>query len=83
MAIIASSTNKPNAKTNAPNDTLCKPISKIYIPKKVVANTNGIDKATTKPVLKPKLKKVTAKTTITASKSALVKLPTEFVTAIC
>ena len=52
---------------SAPSDTLCKSIPAIPMPTNTPAITSGIQPATTKPVLIPKLKKLTANTIMTAS----------------
>ena len=47
------------------------------MPMKVIASTSGIEQATTIPARIPKLMKLTTRTMMTASFSALVKPATE------
>ena len=66
-AMIASSTRRPSDNTSAPSEILCKPMSKMYMNRNVIASTSGIDSATTSPVRRPRLMKLTASTIATAS----------------
>ena len=72
-AMIASSTNKPRAMIKAPNETLCKSMPAISMMQNTPVSTRGIQKATTIPVRKPKLRKLTIRTIIIAS----LKVPTK------
>ncbi len=80
-AIMASSTINPSASTKAPNEILCRPIPKYCITAKVIASTNGIENATTKPVRKPSEKKHTTNTISSASISTCTNSPTLSFTA--
>ena len=72
MAIMASSTNKPSARIKAPSEILCSPTSNRFMPAKVMASTSGMENATTRPVRKPREKKLTSRTIITASASTFM-----------
>ncbi|MNQ22271.1 hypothetical protein D3C85_354100 [compost metagenome] len=48
---------------------------------KVIASTSGIDSATTRPVRRPREKKLTRRTMITASVSTRTNSPTPVFTA--
>ncbi len=66
-AMMASSTIRPSANTNAPREILCRPMSKYFIDTNVMANTSGMDRATTMPVRHPSEKKLTSSTITNAS----------------
>src|SRR5690606_5142481 len=75
-AMMASSTIRPSASTSAPREILCRPMSNWFIRVKVIASTSGIDRATTRPVRRPREKKLTTSTMMTASASTRTNSPT-------
>ena len=76
-AMMASSTSRPRATISAPSEILCKPMSNSRMNRKVTASTTGMMIATTMPVRSPRLNKLTARTMVTASASALTNSLTE------
>ena len=61
----------------APSEIRWSAMPKYSMPMKVIASTNGMEQATTIPARSPKLTKLTARTMMTASFSALVKPATD------
>ena len=62
---------------SAPSEMRCRSMPYSFIIRKVTASTSGMDSATTRPVRKPRLKKLTASTMTTASSSVLMNSSTE------
>ena len=60
---------------SAPREMRCKLRSIASIPKKTMARTRGMEIATTRPALRPRLRKLTTSTITIASRRALVKPP--------
>lgn len=61
---------------NAPREIRCMVMPLYSMNTNTIANTSGIEHATTRPARTPRLMKLTTSTMITASNSALVKPPT-------
>ena len=65
-----------------PSEMRCRSMLKKYIARKVIASTSGMDSATTMPVRRPRLKKLTASTITTASTSERMNSLTAFLTTL-
>ena len=75
IVIMASSTRRPSAMMSAPKEMRCKLRSIPSIPRKTMARTRGMEIATTRPALRPRLRKLTTSTMAIASRRASVKPP--------
>ncbi len=75
--MMASSTSRPSEMIKAPSEMRCRSMPESFIIRKVTASTRGMDNATTRPVRKPRLKKLTASTMTTASSSVCMNSSTE------
>ena len=76
-AMIASSTSNPSARINAPNEMRSKFIPIAFITTSEMDRTKGTLKATTIPVLKPRLRKLTIRTMTSASMNERMNSPTD------
>ena len=58
---------------SAPKDTFCRSMPAPYMKRKTPVNTSGMQQATTNPVRRPSVRKLTASTMMTASLSVSTK----------
>ena len=72
-AMISSSTRSPREMMSAPKDTFCRSMPAPYMKRKTPVNTSGMQQATTNPVRRPSVRKLTASTMMTASLSVSTK----------